>query len=155
MHNLNVNAPTATFGLEGTLSFGFPTTQVDWNPILDNSEDHIQASIRNSPFEPLANFDKAKFLYISNLIYLLRSQGFDIASPSFSADNLEWFGMASEYLIKSGKKCHKTLSSENKGLIDFLDDNLFVEMQPEEEFEIKAKIVFEEGQPDLSGLEEF
>ena len=36
-----------------------------------------------------------------------------------------------------------------------IHENFYIEMSPIEEFEIKAKIVFEEGEPDLSGLDEF
>jgi hypothetical protein len=107
------------------------------------------------PYNALITFDKAKDLYTLKLIQNLKLVGQNPSIPRFISKNLAWLDMASHHLIESGDKYRESLAEESRLMEEFLSDDFVIEMPPLEEFEIKAKVIFDEGEPDLSGLEEF
>lgn len=111
--------------------------------------------VRDPSYNALISFDRAKLLYTLWLIKYSKLIGHNISVPQSISENLEILDMASQHLIKSSNERRKSLAEENRLFEEFLADDFIIEIPPIEEFEIKARIVFEEGQPDLSGLEEF
>lgn len=111
--------------------------------------------IGDPSFGALVSFGRAKRLYISNAIKSLEFINSKVERPFHLTENLERFEQASDYLVESRDVYIKNLAEENRLLDEFLEEGFFVDMPPAEELEIKAKVVFEDGKPDLSGLEEF